>query len=115
MKTRASCRYLTHKYPAFLGCTLEEVVMIVCFYLVADLFLSLIFALIWGLFFLFLVGFFLLSLFFISWTCRKVGAFKENKQPGYLILRLMQLLNKTVGLPLPFVMRHGQWSRRRSL
>src|SRR5690349_15513758 len=115
MKTRASCRYLTHKYPAFLGCTLEEVALIVSFYLLVDLFLSVIFAFLWGLFFLFLVGTFLVSLFLITLTCRKVGSLKENKQPGYLILRIKEILNKTIGLPIPFVTRQGTWSTRRSL
>jgi conjugative transfer region protein (TIGR03750 family) len=105
---------LTHKYPAFLGCTLEEVFVVISVYLMADLFLSMAFSLAWGSFFLFLVGFFVVSLFLISWTCRGIGSFKANKQPGYLLLRLKQGLNKTLGFPVPFVTRQGRWLTRRS-
>jgi conjugative transfer region protein (TIGR03750 family) len=114
MKERASCRYLTHKYPAFLGCTLEEVLAIVSVYLILDVISSCVAALFLGMFFLDLVVAFLLSIFLIRFTCRKVGQFKENQQAGFLMLRIKHSLHQIAGFPVPFITRTGVWSKRRT-
>ena len=41
---RASCQHLTHKYPAFLGCTIGEVSLIAGIFCVLDLIVSAIFS-----------------------------------------------------------------------
>ena len=113
MNDRASCRYLTHKYAAFSGCTLEEVSYIVLAYLLIDITLSAVLAFIWGNFFIFLVMVFLASILLIRTTCKLIGKFKEGKQPGYLVLRFKYLLHEKFGLAIPFVTRKGKWSIRR--
>lgn len=115
MKTRASCRYLTHPYAAFLGCTLDEVLVMTGVYLLGDLLLSLLFALCGGSFFLCFLIAFSVSLIAIRGTCRLVGLMKENKQPGYLSLRCKQWLHHTFGYQSALVTRQGYWLTRRSI
>ena len=112
-KNYANCKHLTHKYASFFGCTIEEVCVIAVIYLVLDLILSIILALFFGKLFLWFIGFFVLAYFLIRITARKVGSFKENKQQGFLILKIKQKLSQKLGFPVPYITYSGRWSFRR--
>ena len=115
MLDRANCKHLTHKHASFLGCTIEEVCIIAVIYLILDTILAVILALFFGMFFLFFIGFFICSYFLVRFTARKLGSFKEGKQQGFVILRLKQKLNNTLGLAVPFITRQGAWATRRRI
>ena len=89
----------------FFDCTL---------YLVFDLILSVLIALLTGMFFLF-CGHLYHFVFSYSFDSKTGGAFKIGRQQNYIMLRMQQLLNDKVGLDIPYLRRIGVWSTRRSL
>lgn len=112
---RASCKYLTHKYASYFGCTVNEVFLIALIYLVFDLILSVLIALFTGMFFLIFVATFIVSYFLIRFTAKRVGQFKIGRQQNYIMLKMQQILNDKVGLDIPYIRRMGFWSTRRRL
>lgn len=112
---RASCKYLTHKYASYFGCTVNEVFLIALIYLVGDLMLSILIALFTGMFFLIFVVTFIISYVLIRVTAKWMGQFKMGRQQNYMMLKIQQLLNDKLGVEIPYVRRIGIWSTRRSL
>jgi len=117
--TRASCKYLTHKYAAFHGCTFGETALIGLVYFLIDLAIAIIASIFTGLSFGVFISVFL-CLFLILWplvraTAKRMGRIKEGKQQGYIELTIKQYLAKKIGMSVPFVTRVGKWSLRRGL
>ena len=115
MQTRASCRYLTHPHPAYLGCTFSEICVISAVYCAIDLLLAAIVAIVWGSFFLWLIAGFGASLFCIKLTAKAIGNFKAQKPAGYLGLKIRKTLQIKCGISQPFVVSVTRWSTRRHL
>lgn len=113
--SRASGKYLTHKYASWFGCTLEEVAVIVLIYFVFDLLISAILALWLGKFFLLFLGLFVISFFLIKLTAYRIGKIKEGRQEGFLMLQIRLLCADKFGASIPFLRRCGQWITRRRL
>jgi len=114
-RTRASCKHLTYRHPTLMGCTLLEICIIAITYIVMNILLSIGLAIFFGQFFLFFIGLFLVSYFFIKKTAQIIGSMKEGKQPGYLILRTRLFLHQKIGFSTPYISRAGAWSTRRSV
>ena len=110
---KASCKHLTHKHASYNGCTLEEVLIIAAVYFVIDILVSIVLTLFYGMFFLFFVVTFSISIVLWKKTTKRIGKLKEGKQVGYLTLRTRQWLHKKFGIPLPFATSRGIWSTRR--
>ena len=111
---RASCKHLTHKYPAYFGCTLSEVTIIAAIYFATDIFIAALLALFFGMFFIFFMVLFILSYLLIRVTAKKIGTLKSGKQAGYLTLKAKKWLNSKLGLTSCFIDRVGYWQRRRT-
>lgn len=107
-----SAKYLTYPYPVFLGCTLQEVAAIICFYMIVNIILSAALSLLWHAFFLFFVAFFLLSIWFIRYTCYRFGKFKLKLQPGFFSMKLWQILANYFPINSPYTVRRGKWLAR---
>jgi len=112
---RASCKYLSHKYASYFGCTINEVFLISLVYLVIDLVISLFIGLFTGTFFLIFVATFILSYFLIRFTARRVGQFKIGRQQNYVMLKLQQFFHEKWNFNIPFITRKGKWTTRRHL
>jgi conjugative transfer region protein (TIGR03750 family) len=116
---RASCKHLTHKHAPFYGCTFGETALIALIYFLLDFAIALIASIFAGFSFGVFIGVFIV-LFLLLWflvraTARRVGRMKEGKQQGYIELTIKQYLAEELSLPLPFIIRAGKWSARRSL
>lgn len=112
---RASCRHLTHKHAAYLGCSLGEVCLIVSGYFLLDLVLSIVISCFMGAFFLIMISMFLLSMGLIRITARMLGHLKENKQQNYVLISMRHWLHKKFDYSIPQVTRTGRWSTRRGI
>lgn len=110
---RASCKHLTHKYASYFGCTLNEMLMISAVSFAVGFLLSLVLALFLGNFFLILIGIFIITYGVIRVVARKVGKTKENRQQGYVELKMKQYVAKQMNWRIPYVVRQGHWSTRR--
>lgn len=115
MLPRASCRYLTHPYPAYLGCTFSEVCVISMLFFMLDVIFSVVCTLLWHGFFLWLIGFFAASLFLIKLTAKAIGNFKAHKPAGYLGLKIRKILQVKWGIVQPFINQVTRWNTRRHL
>lgn len=118
--TRASCKHLTYKYPAYSGCTLEEAAVIAGVLLSICALIAIVIGIYchWvGAFFLAMIGLFLLvfmkkSLY--SQLLVKFGKMKEDRPQGYLWLKIRRTLHEKLKVKTPFLMRSGHWCLRRS-
>lgn len=117
--SRASCKYLTHKYAAFHGCTFGETALIGLLYFLIDLIVAITASIFTGFSFGVFISVFV-CLFLILWplvraTAKKAGKIKEGKQQGYIELTIKRYLAKKIGISVPFITRAGKWSMRRGL
>ena len=112
---RPSSQYLTHPYPAWSGCTLNEILIIWGICLVFDALCLFIFTLLAG-------GRFTGLLCFLAWiplTIAVVKAvlkimepIKERRQAGYVLIKARLFLAEITGLRSPYVTRVGRWITR---
>lgn len=119
---RANSRHLTYKYPAYEGCTFEELLLTVLGLAMIQLpaitllswWLGEYVGGFWGACLLLLLFHVLLDgLWLVRLILRSVARRRAGRSPGFLLLGLLRWANTTLGLPIPYVTHRGTWSLRR--
>lgn len=112
-KQQINSKYLSFKHPIYLGCTLEETVLVSGGCFAAGLLFSALLWLMFGYFYLWMLLFFFVALFSARGLLRKIGHINLTKQRGFLKMRVILWLHRHVGIKCPYLIRKGKWSTRR--
>lgn len=118
----ASSKYLTHKNASFYGCTLGEMGIILCAYAAIEIpFICIIAAMISDYLGGFVGAFLLLFLLccvltffvFLKKTAGFIGKLRQDRAPGFLKLRVRQVMHELLGVKISYIVRSGYWITRR--
>lgn len=113
---RASCKHLTYKHSPFWGCTMQEAVVIFFALFASAFVLSVIVSFFLGLWFLWFLTFLIITFCSMKPVLKGVGAIKQGKQHGYLLLKIQKVVFETLSIKSKkFVNGQGIWSKRRSI
>lgn len=112
---RPSSQYLTYPYPAWSGCTLNEILVIWGICLVGVGLMLGVVALIIGRGFVGLMCFLLwfpITMGVVKQMLRTIEPIKEQKQTGYFMIKVRLFLAEHAGFSSPYLTRVGQWITR---
>ena len=113
---KASCKHLTYKHSPFLGCTLQESVVIFALLLGASLVAATIMSLLLGVWFLWFLFFLIIAFCGIKFILKWIGGIKQGKQHGFLLLKIQKVIFEFLSIKSKkFVTGIGIWSKRRSI
>ena len=109
-----SSQYLTHKHPAWQGCTLSELLTLAGGVLVIVIMLLGCVAMFFGKFSIIGMGAFPLTFIGMRLVAPRYAKSKHGKPHGYLVVIVRRELGKQLG-GSPYESRTGYWSTERSL
>ena len=121
---KPSCRYLTYPYAPFHGCTMKETIMIMLIYVILETPLSLILAYflqgllggyVGALLLISMVLILITFLILIKQTAKLLGKLRQGKPPGYIKMKTDYVLYRSLGKPIPYILREGYWLTRRHI
>jgi len=107
-----SSRFLTHPFPVWQGCTLNELLACFLFSALCGCFFGLLFAALIGYFLVFVLFAFASMVVFVFLFMKLLAKHKDGKPYGYFSMRLRLLYYQATKDEsfVPYLVREGRWS-----